>query len=65
LDIYGKTFTFAECSLKDCPFRYWGQYEDSETGKWGKTDDNPTGRYSKPYLNGGKMIAINTLIKKQ
>jgi RHS repeat-associated protein len=32
LDIYGKTFTFAECSLKDCPFRYQGQYEDAETG---------------------------------
>jgi RHS repeat-associated protein len=32
LDIYGKIFTFAECSLKDCPFRYQGQYEDVETG---------------------------------
>jgi RHS repeat-associated protein len=32
LDIYGKTFTFAECSLKNCPFKYQGQYEDVETG---------------------------------
>jgi RHS repeat-associated protein len=32
LDIYGKVRTFAGRSLKDCPFRYQGQYEDSETG---------------------------------
>jgi RHS repeat-associated protein len=32
LDIYGKVRTFAGCSLSDCPFRYQGQYEDSETG---------------------------------
>ena len=31
-DIYGKIRTFAGCSLNDCPFRYQGQYEDSETG---------------------------------
>jgi RHS repeat-associated protein len=32
LDIYGKVRTFAGRSLSDCPFRYQGQYEDSETG---------------------------------
>jgi RHS repeat-associated protein len=32
LDIYGKVATFAGRSLSDCPFRYQGQYEDSETG---------------------------------
>jgi RHS repeat-associated protein len=32
LDICRKAFIFAECSLKDCPFRYQGQYEDAETG---------------------------------
>jgi RHS repeat-associated protein len=32
LDIYGKVRTFAGRSLKDCPFRYQGQYEDNETG---------------------------------
>jgi RHS repeat-associated protein len=32
LDIYGKVHTFAGRSLKDCPFKYQGQYEDSETG---------------------------------
>jgi RHS repeat-associated protein len=32
LDIYGKVHTFAGRSLNDCPFRYQGQYEDSETG---------------------------------
>jgi RHS repeat-associated protein len=32
LDIYGKGHTFAGRSLSDCPFRYQGQYEDSETG---------------------------------
>jgi RHS repeat-associated protein len=32
LDIYGKVSTFAGRSLDDCPFRYQGQYEDSETG---------------------------------
>ena len=31
-DIYGKIRTFAGRSLNDCPFRYQGQYEDSETG---------------------------------
>jgi RHS repeat-associated protein len=31
-DIYGKTRSFAGGSLTDCPFRYQGQYEDSETG---------------------------------
>jgi RHS repeat-associated protein len=30
--IYGKVRTFAGRSLSDCPFRYQGQYEDSETG---------------------------------
>jgi RHS repeat-associated protein len=32
LDIYGKVRTFAGRSLSDCPFRYQGQYEDSEMG---------------------------------
>jgi RHS repeat-associated protein len=32
LDIYGKVRTFTERSLSECPFRYQGQYEDSETG---------------------------------
>jgi RHS repeat-associated protein len=32
LDIYGKVHTFAGRSLSDCPFRWQGQYEDSETG---------------------------------
>jgi RHS repeat-associated protein len=32
LDIYGKVRTFAGRSLSDCPFRYQGQYEDTETG---------------------------------
>ena len=32
LDIYGKVPTFKGSSLNDCPFRYQGQYEDSETG---------------------------------
>ena len=31
-DIYGKFRTFAGRFLNDCPFRYQGQYEDSETG---------------------------------
>jgi RHS repeat-associated protein len=32
LDMYGKAANFAGRSLSDCPFRYAGQYEDSETG---------------------------------
>jgi RHS repeat-associated protein len=32
LDIYGRIRTFAGRSLKDCPFRYAGMYEDAETG---------------------------------
>jgi RHS repeat-associated protein len=32
LDIYGRVRTFAGRSLKDCPFRFQGQYEDAETG---------------------------------
>ncbi|MDR2809405.1 MAG: RHS domain-containing protein [Tannerellaceae bacterium] len=32
LDIYGKVRTIVGRSLSDCPFRYQGQYEDSETG---------------------------------
>jgi len=32
LDIYGKVRTFRGSSLKDCPFRYQGQYLDVETG---------------------------------
>jgi RHS repeat-associated protein len=32
LDMYGKVAYFAGRSLSDCPFRYQGQYEDSETG---------------------------------
>jgi RHS repeat-associated protein len=32
LDIYGKVRTFTGRSLNECPFRYQGQYEDSETG---------------------------------
>ncbi|WP_289040012.1 DUF6531 domain-containing protein [uncultured Zobellia sp.] len=31
-DIYGKIRKLVEGSLEDCPFRYQGQYEDSETG---------------------------------
>jgi RHS repeat-associated protein len=30
--MYGKVANFAGRSLSDCPFRYQGQYEDSETG---------------------------------
>jgi RHS repeat-associated protein len=32
LDMYGKAANFAGRSLNDCPFKYQGQYEDSETG---------------------------------
>ncbi len=32
LDIYGKIANFESRSLSECPFRYQGQYEDSETG---------------------------------
>jgi RHS repeat-associated protein len=32
LDIYGRVRTFVGRSLSDCPFRYQGQYQDSETG---------------------------------
>jgi RHS repeat-associated protein len=32
LDIYGKVHNFAGRSLSECPFRFQGQYEDSETG---------------------------------
>jgi RHS repeat-associated protein len=32
LDIYGKVRGFAGRALSDCPFRYQGQYEDTETG---------------------------------
>jgi len=32
LDIYGRVHTFAGRSLSECPFRYQGQYQDSETG---------------------------------
>jgi RHS repeat-associated protein len=32
LDIYGRVRTFEGRSLKDCPFRFQGQYEDAETG---------------------------------
>jgi RHS repeat-associated protein len=32
LDIYGRVRTFVGSSLSDCPFRYQGQYQDSETG---------------------------------
>jgi RHS repeat-associated protein len=32
LDIYGRVRTFVGRSLSECPFRYQGQYEDSETG---------------------------------
>jgi RHS repeat-associated protein len=32
LDIYGRVLTFAGRSLSECPFRYQGQYQDSETG---------------------------------
>ena len=32
LDIYGRVRTFAGRSLSECPFRYQGQYQDSETG---------------------------------
>ena len=32
LDIYGKVRTLSRGNATDCPFRYQGQYEDSETG---------------------------------
>lgn len=32
MDIYGRVRIFEGRSLNDCPFRYQGQYEDSETG---------------------------------
>lgn len=32
LDVYGKVANFEGSSLKECPFRYQGQYEDEETG---------------------------------
>jgi len=32
LDIYGRVRTFAGRSLNECPFRFQGQYHDSETG---------------------------------
>lgn len=32
LDIFGRVRTFEGRSLKDCPFRYQGQYQDEETG---------------------------------
>ena len=32
LDIYGRVRTFVGRSLTDCPFRYQGQYHDTETG---------------------------------
>ena len=32
LDIYSRVRTFAGRSLNECPFRYQGQYQDSETG---------------------------------
>ena len=32
LDVYGKVATFEGSSLRECPFRYQGQYEDQETG---------------------------------
>jgi RHS repeat-associated protein len=32
LDIYGKVRNFAGRSLNECPFRFQGQYENSETG---------------------------------
>ncbi|WP_289773599.1 RHS repeat domain-containing protein, partial [Phocaeicola sartorii] len=31
LDVYGKTTTFEGLSLNNCPFRYQGQYKDTET----------------------------------
>ncbi|MDR2950593.1 MAG: DUF6531 domain-containing protein [Prevotella sp.] len=32
LDIYGRVRTFDGSDISDCPFRYQGQYQDSETG---------------------------------
>ena len=32
MDIYGRVRTFAGRSLNECPFRFQGQYQDSETG---------------------------------
>ncbi len=32
LDIYGKVRTLSKGNINDCPFRYQGQYDDTETG---------------------------------
>jgi RHS repeat-associated protein len=48
LDMYGKVANFAGSSLNDCPFRYQGQYEDSETGLYYnrfRYYDSSTGNY--------------------
>jgi RHS repeat-associated protein len=49
LDIYGKVRNFAgNCSLSECPWRYQGQYEDSETGlyyNFHRYYDPETGNY--------------------
>jgi RHS repeat-associated protein len=65
LDIYGKVRTFAGRSLSDCPFRYQGQYEDSETGLYYNRL-----RYYSPeegiYLSQDprqKVVLMNGLIK--
>jgi RHS repeat-associated protein len=47
LDIYGKVRTFAGRSLSDCPFRFQGQYEDSETGLYYNRF-----RYYSPEIDG-------------
>jgi RHS repeat-associated protein len=48
LDVYGRIRTFAGSSLSECPLRYQGQYEDSETGlyyNYHRYYDPDTGNY--------------------
>lgn len=62
LDIYGKVANFEGDSLSDCPFRYQGQYEDSETGLYYnrfRYYDPDSGNYlsKDPIgLNGGMQL---------
>jgi len=55
LDIYGRVRTFAGRSLNECPFRYQGQYQDSETGLYYnrfRYFDPSTGNYISQDLIG-------------
>jgi RHS repeat-associated protein len=62
LDIYGRVRTFVGSSLSDCPFRYQGQYQDSETGLYYnrfRYYDPDTGNYLSQdpiRLNGGIQL---------